>query len=216
MNFSLNVLFSFSVGIAAIIGWVRYKKADPAFLPFLLLLALGFLNEMVSLILTSSGYSNSVNYNLFCLAESLLVTWQFQQWKLFGNKKKLFVCLVAFFIIFFLSEWLYFGKGRFFNSYFIICYSLCIVLMSMVMINSILFSISGNLLKQPVYLICMGFCIYFTYTVLVEAFWVYGLNRSSVFRLGIYEILTYINLFTNLLYAFALLWVPLKPRYIMQ
>jgi hypothetical protein len=216
MSFSLNALFGFTVGIGVIIGWVRFKKTDPAFFPFLLLLTLGLANEVISLVVMYAGYNNALNYNLFSLAEAMLVTWQFNKWNLFVKYKQLFPLLLLLYVGFFITEWFFFGVNRLFNSYFIIGYSLLIVLMSMSMINRLLFSITGNLLREPVYLICMGFCIYFTYTVLVEAFWLYGLNRSSSFRLGVYGILSYINLFTNLLYAFALLWIPLKPHYIMR
>ncbi|MEI9912224.1 MAG: hypothetical protein WDO71_22780 [Bacteroidota bacterium] len=113
-------------------------------------------------------------------------------------------------------EWIMNPAHRVYNSYFIIVHSIIIVLMSINLINRLLFSVSRSLGRNPVFLICMGMAVYFTYAVLVEAFWVYGLNQSPSFRLGIYEILSYINLFTNLFFGFASLWMPLKPQYIMR
>lgn len=216
MSFWLNALFSLSVGIGVIIGWVRFRRTDPAFLPFLLLLSLGLVNELLSMYLMYSGKSNAINYNLFALGEALLVLWQFSRWGLFEGHRAVYIFLLLVTLAGCAAEWLFYSNGRIYNSHFIIGYSLVIVLMSILMINRLLFSVTGSLLREPVFLICAGFCIYFSYTVLVEAFWLYGLNHSKQFRLGIYAILSYINLFTNLLYAYALLWTPLKQRYIMQ
>ena len=63
---------------------------------------------------------------------------------------------------------------------------------------------------MPVFLISIGFIIYFTYEILVEAFSLYGLNNSLEFQKNVYMILTYLNLFVNLLYALAILWIPRK------
>ncbi len=216
MSFSLNALFSLSIGIGAIISWVRYKKTDPAFVPFMWLLTTGLLNEIISISIMKAGYSNALNYNLYTLAESLLITWQFRRWGLFNPWRWLYYSLQTLYIAGWSLEWIMNPAHRVYNSYFIIVHSIIIVLMSINLINRLLFSVSRSLGRNPVFLICMGMAVYFTYAVLVEAFWVYGLNQSPSFRLGIYEILSYINLFTNLLFGFASLWMPLKPQYIMR
>ena len=90
MSYELNAIISLTIGIGPIIGWVRFHKIDPAFLPFLLLLTIGFLNEVVSIILMKYGYTNIINFNSFKIIESVLLLWQFKNWKLF-------LCLVVFF-----------------------------------------------------------------------------------------------------------------------
>lgn len=216
MSFSLNVLFSLTIGIGAIIGWVRFHKTDPAFVPFICLLTVGLINEITGIGIAKAGYSNAITFNLYSLAESLLITWQFKRWGLFEKEIKFYYVLQASYIAGWTAEYILKDESRLFNSYFIIIHSVIIVLMSISQINRMLFSVSRYLLKEPVFLICMGMSIYFTYAVLVEAFWVYGLNQSVLFRLGIYEILSYINLFTNLIFAIASLCIPLKKQYIMR
>jgi hypothetical protein len=216
MNFDLNAVFSLSVGIGAVIGWIRFKKIDPAFFPFLLLMWVALLQETLSIILSREGYSNALNYNIYSLAEALLLTWQFRRWGLFRGKV----------IIYPLIQWSYAGAWviesltihsvNTFNSGFLIGYSFLILLMSVVMINRLLVREPYYLLRNSRFLILMALMIYFTYAVLVEAFWLFGLNRSRFFRIRIYEILSYINLFTNLIYAVAILWMPMKPRYILR
>ncbi|WP_276504440.1 hypothetical protein [Terrimonas pollutisoli] len=214
MSFVLNAVFSLSVSLAAIIGWIRIKKIDPAFFPFILLMMAGLINESVSLLLVYKGYSNSVSFNLYSLAAALLLGWQFYKWGLF--KRRAVYYLIQFV---FLTGWMFetfvYSKNLF-NSYFIIAYSFVVVLLCIEQINHEIFPVKRRLWTDPIFLICMGLLVFYTYSVMVEAFWHYGLNRSRFFRLRIYEIMAYINLFTNLLFAFAVLWIPLKPRYILR
>jgi hypothetical protein len=86
--------------------------------------------------------------------------------------------------------------------------------MSIHVCNRLVFSFSGDLLKSPVFLICNAFTIYFTYKILVEVFWIYGLNTTKSFRTDVYIILTWINALTNILYSIAMICIPKKPRYI--
>ncbi|MFC0776018.1 hypothetical protein [Terrimonas alba] len=215
MSFLTNAVFSMSVGIAAIIGWIRIKKTDLAYLPFVLLMGAGFVNELTSFALVSKGYSNSSSFNLYSLTAALLLGWQFYRWGLFRSKQIYFL-LQTLFISGWLAELYFTRKEHLFVSYFIIGYSFIIVFLSIEQINREIFPLKRKLYLHPGFLICMGLLIFYTYSVMVEAFWIYGLNKSSFFRIRIYEILAYINLFTNLLFAFALLWIPLKTQYILR
>jgi hypothetical protein len=216
MSFTVNALFSLSIGITAIAGWVRCRKTDPAFLPFLWLVWIGFANEIMSLVIMYKGYTNVYNYNLYALVEALLVTWQFWRWDLFSGRRRAYFLLQTAYPAGWLAELLFSSKYHQFLSFFIIGHAIIIVLMSVAMNNRLLFKTAYSLFKEPVFLICAGFTVYFIYAILVEAFWMYGLQQSRVFRLRIYEILAYINLFTNLLFALAILWIPLKRQYILQ
>ena len=216
MNFELNAAFSFTLGIGAVIGWIRIRKTDPAFLPFLWLLWIGFAHEIMSWFIVHAGYSNAITYNFFTLAEALLITLQFYKWGLFERKPRSYYLLQLLFIAAWITEILARSSLQEYLSYFIIGYATLIVFMSINMLNQVLFREPGLVVFQPEFLICMGLVVYFTYTILVEVFWFYGLNKSTAFRLRIYEIFGYINLFTNLVFAFATLWIPLKRHYILR
>lgn len=213
MDVLTGALFSLSVGIGAIAGRVRYRKIDPVFWPFIYLLWVGFTNELISIGLMYGGYSNFVNNNIFFLLEALLICFQFYRWDILGRRK--YLLLQSTFIIFWVAECILQSIYTM-NSYFIIFHSFIVVLMSIHMINKIVFAENTSLLKHPVFLICMGFIVYFTYSVLVEVFWLYGLTQSKVFRLRIYEVLSYINLLVNLVYAIAILWMPMRQQYILR
>lgn len=213
MSFYLNAAFSLSIGIAAILGWVRIKKTDPAFFPFLLLMAAGLINETISLVLVNMGYSNAVAFNVYTLVAALLLGWQFMRWGLFKRKEWYYI-LQSGFLIGWTIESL--AGDNLFNSYFITCYSSIVVLLCIEQINREIFRVKRKLYLHPVFLMCMGLLVFHTYSVMVETFWIYGLNKSHVFRLRIYEIMAYINLFTNLLFAFAIVWIPLRLQYILR
>jgi len=88
-----------------------------------------------------------------------------------------------------------------------------IVILSIQLNTGLVFTYKKNLLKSPVFLLCSGFTVYFTYKILIEVFWVYGLNASIDFRKNVYIILTWINGLVNILYLIAISCIPAKPRY---
>ena len=163
-----------------------------------------------------TGYSNAVYYNSFALAEAIILNWQFKRWGLFQKKSELYIPLQLLFIAGWITEVIMRNDIQQFNSYFIIGYSTVIVIMSINVLNNIMFKDPSFLFLNPIFLICIGVVIYFTYSILTEIFWLYGLNSSTKFRIRIYEIFAYVNLFTNLVFAFAILWIPMKRQYIMQ
>jgi hypothetical protein len=215
MEFQAHVVFSLSAGIGALIGWVRFRKTDPAYLPFILLLTAGFVTELISIIVIAKGYSNAIYYNLFTVAEALLVTQLFYRLRIFRTKKK-YLVIQFFYLFVWTVESCYRWSLTGFNSYFIVSYSAILVILSIDLLHDVLFRAPYQLYRNPVFLISMGCILYFTYSIIVELFWFYGLNQSSRFRIGIYEVFAYVNLFTNILFILATLWIPLKRKYILR
>lgn len=216
MSYELNAILSLASGVGALIGWTRFNKTDPAFLPFILLLTAGFITEIISIAVMQAGYSNAIFYNLFSLTEAILITWQFRLWGLFHFKRRTYLYFKCTIAAGWLTETILRQDITAFNSYFIIVYSCYVVFMAINGLNKVLFRGASVLYNNPTFLICIGLVVYFTYTILVEIFWFYGLNRSTSFRLNILEIFTYVNLFSNTLFATATLWIPMKRQYILQ
>ena len=210
---NLIAIFSFSIVLAAIIGWIRFKKINPTYYPFVICIWIGLFNEIISYIVIKAGHSNAINSNIYVLIESILFTLQFKRWGLFQYNKWLFPSLIVLFIITWLAQNFYISRITFFSSEFRILYSFALVLMSISQLNKILSREKKSLLKNSIFLICIGFILYYTYKIIVEAFWVYGLNNSRDFRNNVYLIMAYINLISNLIYAMAILWTPAKHRF---
>ena len=207
MNYYVSYILSLLIIIPATIGWVRFKKISPAYVPFLLWLSLGFLNETVSfvLVIVLRQY-NIVNSNIYLLLESLLILWQFNRWHLF-EKRVSYILFVVFFIIVWLIENLFISKLYLgFNSYFHIIYAFIIVLMRE----------RNSLLKSPEFMLSALFVILFTYGVLVETFWTYGLKMSSEFSKNMQHIFVFINLFCYVIFALVILWMPKRQAFTLQ
>jgi len=94
-------------------------------------------------------------------------------------------------------------------------YSFCVVLLGIRVINDLLFT-ERDLLKNPTFLICIGIIIFFTYQIIEEMFWLYGLKESAIFRQNIQSILMIINLLSNLIYALAILWMRKRQAFTLQ
>jgi hypothetical protein len=161
-----------------------------------------------------AGYSNAINYNLFSLFEGYVIILQFRNWGVFGGTKWKYPFLQWTNLIVWLITTLFNHNG--FNSYYIIGHSVLIVVLSINMVNDLLFTRHRSLLRQPKFLICMAFIILFTYTIMVEALWIFGINQSHTFRVHVLVIMSYINCLTNLVFALAILWMPMKRTYIFQ
>lgn len=213
MNHLLVDILSYSIAVAAIAGLIRYQQVDRSFHPFIILLWIGLANEIIGTLLIARSLPNALNSNIYVLAEALLILFFFERLGLFARKKKLFYLILVIFSLTWSWENFIYGSIHRFGSYFRIFYSFVIVLMSINLLNRLIYEEKKKLVNNPVFLILIGFIIFFTYKALIEIFWVYGLNASKEFRVSVYRIMAYINFSVNLIYAIALIWTPPKREY---
>lgn len=208
MNFYLILVFSASVFIPGIIGLIRYPYVDSRYYPFIYFIWAGCINEAISIALAMKSMSNYINSNIYVLLASLLLVWFFKEQRLFERSRAEFYMMLFIFSSVWLTEVLYLKGIEEISSYFRIIFSLGVVLMSIRLINTLLVAGTERILRNALFLICLLFTFYFTYKVIVEAFWIYGLKSSTSFQLLIWNISVYVNFFTNLIYAVAILWIP--------
>ena len=202
--------FSFSIFIGGIIGIARFNKINKNFYPFLFLVWIACVNELVSYILIRTHHTTIFNSDLYVLTESLLLILLFRNFQLFKHSGYLFYGLIAFLVIFWLTEEFFIAGPNAINVYFRVSYSFIIVLLSITMINKIIAENKKKIFLNPLFILCAGFIIFFTYKVLVYSFWIYALNSGHKLLLDMFTIMIYINLLTNLIYAIAVLWMPKK------
>ncbi len=210
MNQYIIAIISFSIIIAGVVGLIRFNKINSDYYPFLFFLWLGLINEIISFYLIKHHSSNAINNNIFYLIESLLIAYQFRNWHLFKKGKNIYYLTLILFFLSWIAENFVFRSIKAFASYFILLHSFIIALMAISMINRLIVKEKRNLLKNPTFIVCVGFIIFFMYAAIVEAFYLYGLNSSNHFLTYVVRIMAFINLFTNLLYALAVLWMPKK------
>lgn len=210
MSMLVVQIFSFSIFIAGLISVVRFNTIAKNYHPYIFLLWIGCANELVSTFLVSNNHFTIINSNVYVLVEALFLTWFFQKSKLFERTPQLFGIIVAALCLFWLMETIVLHNIHHYGYYFRIFYSAVVVLMSISAINYLLTTEDQFLLKNATFLFCIGFLLYFIIKVLVNSFWAYGLTSSLTFLKGISNILVLVNLFTNLIYALAVLCIPKK------
>lgn len=196
----------------ALIGLLRFKKISPACRPFIYLMWAGFLNEWVSFFLQINGQHNVISNNIFCLVESVLLIWQFNRWKLFLTRPWLYILLSSL-LLYWIAELFVFRSFEVDASYFMVYYSFIVTLMSIGMINKLMATEEKKLLKNGIFLACIGIVVYFTYGTLTEIFYIYGLSSNKEFNISVFHIMRFVNAFTNLLFALAILWMPRKQEF---
>ena len=181
---------------------------EKSFYPFLIFIELGCINEILSFILIKTHHHTILNNNIYVLFESILICLFFKKLGLFIRYKSFYLYLVIGLVMFWLIQFIQVKDYENLYLYFRILYSIIIVFMSIITINKILINEMNDLLRNASFIICTAFIIYFTYNAIIYTFWLYGLSKSVEFRILIFKILAYINLFCNLIYAFALIWIP--------
>src|SRR6476659_6418242 len=129
-------LLSEFVFIPLVVALIRYRKIDPSFRPFILLLALGFINQLLGYILILLYHTNVVTFNVFQLVECLLILYQFKRWGFLKTRPALLNLLFVASLIFWLVQNIVLGKLQELSPYFRIYYAFMLVL---IIVNEIIY-----------------------------------------------------------------------------
>lgn len=215
MSYTWFVILSCSIFIAAIIGWVRFHKIAPAFYPFLICLWVGSLNELLSIVLPRFGYTTDINNNIYVLIEAILLCWQLKRWDGFDRHRLSFPLLIATLVSIWLLENVWLSSISVTESWFRLVYAFVLVLLAIQQVNKLILSERKSLLSNSAFLICIGIILYFTYKGMIEIFWINGFHTTAGFLINVYSVMIWINLFANIIYSFAVLWMPAKQRFIL-
>lgn len=217
ISYNLILVCSYSIVLAVIIGLIRFRKITGAYQPFIFITIAALINELTSTLLILYYKSNAISVNILNICESLLWIWQFKRWGGFDRgPKRTLPILVGLVISLWSIENLVFMKILVFNSIFSLLSSFMLVFLAIDQVNRLIVEERGNLLKNSKFLICCGLLIFHTYKIMVESFYVMKLNESNEFLSNIFIILVFVNLFVNLLFALATLWIPTRQRFTMQ
>lgn len=217
INYYLILVCSYSIVIAVIIGLIRLRNITPAYQPFIFITVASLINELTSDLLILYYKSNAISVNILNIIELLLWLWQFYRWSGFSRTPKwAFPGLLGGVIVFWIVENIVLMKLVVFNSVFSLLSSFILLFLAIDQVNRLIVEERGNLLRNSKFLICSGLLIFHAYKIMVESFYVTKLNESNEFLSKIFIILVFVNLFVNLLYALATLWIPTRQRFTMQ
>jgi hypothetical protein len=215
MDVNSTFILSQVILFPLIVGLVRYKTVRVDYQPFFWLLMIGLLSEIVSILLIEhfKVNTNAVPINIFILCEWILLALQFHQWGFLKSKKRLFYILLLGTAFIWVAENLIFNHINQFRPYFPFFYSFILVILSVREINFMITHENRALFRNPRFLICIGFIIYFIYKIIFE--WAYQLSLlgKSNFTASVIFLFSYINLLTNIIFGIALLMIPRARKF---
>ena len=217
MHFSFTVVTvcALSILIAGIIAIFRFGQIKQVYYPFIYLTWITCITELLSLYLVLNHHHNIILYTIYSLVESLLLLWFFQKLEVFKRLMFSYVLAGLFLIVWFVESFVINSFGSQFTFCFNAIYGFVFVLLSVRVINGLLFT-EKHLLKNPTFLICIALMIFFTYDVINRMFRWYGLNESESFVHNIEALQVIINLISNLIFALAIFFMRKKQPLIFR
>ncbi|PWT72864.1 MAG: hypothetical protein C5B59_14850 [Bacteroidetes bacterium] len=213
----VTFVISQSILIPIIVGLFRLRIIWPGYWPFFIDLIAGIATEIISFIMIQHHSSNAVPTNIFVLVEWLLVVYQFHLWGFLKKRKNIFLLLWSIPVLIWIIENLVFKRITTFSPYFRILYAFLITLMSITEINFKIINDDRNLFRNPRFIICIGFILFYVYQILYE--WAYQLSvfqEPTGFTNTIISLFAYMNALTNIIFGIAFLFVPAQKEYKME
>jgi hypothetical protein len=191
---------------------MRYRNADPGYRPFLYLIFVSLINELlVGLYLSDlSKHMQTLDWQIFNLIEWILLLVQFHYWGRLKKYKYLFVIILTVSLVGWVFENFIYSNIYSFNPVFLISYSFVLVLLSINTINSTVAQQNQSLSKNGLFIICVGLVIFFIYTIVVFLFLALDIKYETVLMQKIFNIRVYVNALTNLIYAAGIYYIPVS------
>lgn len=209
MNNFVNFLFSQSILLPLFIGLVRFRKIQSNYHPFVALILLGTLSELASFISIRLYNTNAVVSNIYSLVECMLILYLFYSWRLYAKPRKWYWVIPAVMLLIWITENLVYMYITRFGPVFRVSYAFVIVMLSINEINYLITHENRQLVKNARFLICIGFIIFFLYQILFEGALYISASKPEIYR-QIFSLQVYVNVFVNLIYAAAMLLIPVK------
>jgi hypothetical protein len=206
-------LISQSILLPIIAGLVRYRRIDKSYQPFFILLLIGLLTEIVSFMIIRQHKHNGFVVNIYILVEWIMIAWQFHVWGFLKQKSRIFWLLVFLVSLLWVAENFVFGRITDFSPYFRFFYFFLIVLLSTNKINFMITHDNRSLIRNPKFLICIGFLIYFIFMTLY--YWAYQVSMYDKLQMSstFIFLMVWINALTNSIYAMAFLLIPARVQF---
>jgi hypothetical protein len=216
INYYFFVAISYSIGLAALIGIIRFKKILKAYYPFVYVTCLAFITEIISTVCTLIFKTSIIVTNNYVLIEALLYVWLFHNWGALQSRKWHYPAMIISLILVWVYDIIFWHRFVSLASFFHVCYSFALIFLAIAQINKMIVRERGNILKASAFLISAGIIIFYTYDATIEVFFLFQLKVSDNFYRNVYLIMEFINFFANLIFALAALWIPTRQKFTMS
>ncbi len=217
MDSTVRFILSLSIGIAVIIGIVRFRRIDPSYYPFLFVCFAALAVELLHRTLMENGLPKSLFFllNVYSYVDFLLFLWLFNNWRLFNRSRSTVIAIAgAFFLAWLVTNIIFTSFINKANLYFFILYSFALIFFSVSTFNRMVVHERSSIFKNPKFWICLGVIIFYSFFIVYSSTGVtFMYVPSKEFRQGLQSIMVYSNLLVNLLYAVAVIWIPRKKNF---
>lgn len=214
MPFKYLFLLSMSILLPIFAGIIRFRKISSIYHPFIYLLFIGILNEFASHWLNSKNQTTAFPTNIYFLIEGLILLWQFRIWKNILRNTTFFWLLFASFIAVWVYDYILLGNIVRFSLIYQLYYSLVIILLCITEINRIIINERNSIIRNPIFIICIGIILFFSYKIMAEVFYCYAPKITMKKNIFVYE--AYMNVVYNILLFIAILCIPPKKIFTRQ
>jgi hypothetical protein len=152
--------------------------------------------------------------NVFSLAESLLLIYQFHRWGFFTETRlKNFYALVAMMLVGWIGQNFVFGSLSDPNRVYLVSYYFLVVILAIRQINKDMTTGQSTRDELARLIICTGILLFFTFGIIRETFTIFASLMSAELRDRIFLIVVVTNLISNIIYGFGALYIPKKKEW---
>lgn len=204
--FMFATISAFSIALPCALSLIRCKHIYKRYMPFILILCIGLLNEGLSLSLIRLYNSNLINSNIYTLFEYILYLFFFQRISELKNKSLLILFAIG------VSTWF---TDNFLlhnlmhsNSVFRVIASLIILWLSINKLSLLTFNVLPDHFKKTDLLLCCSFLAYFTFRGFIHVIKLFSIGYTTAFYIDLWIILSILNLLVNISFFIAILWIP--------
>ncbi|HTJ12470.1 MAG TPA: hypothetical protein VL547_10615 [Dinghuibacter sp.] len=212
-----NEIYSFLLSQILLIplcaALIRLRKIEKTYEPFIFMLALGAIQEVISFWLIRGLHrTNAPSVNIYGLLECGLLFWQFYAWNSFGSRytrrKWFFALQGGSLVLWICCNLVFFHLNDFDLPLYRILYPFVVVLLSVNEINRMITHDNRNLYKNARFVICLAFIIFFLYQILYEGATSLASETDNGVSKKIIHLFNYVNAFVNGLYLLGVLLMP--------
>lgn len=210
MMFAIMMYMSWLIVIPLVIMLYRYRYVTARNYPFLWLLIIGFINEIISVFSISLWHSNAVNSNLYILTESLIWAWLLFKW----TKQKAFCLILAsVFTMLWITDNIIAGTFFSFTGFYRAVYAAIMIILFTHQLHRQIMISDLPLLQNGRIWIITGALFYYSAKCLIEIFYLKQFNTSEAFAENIFFILAVANCLMNIMFIPAAICLSSKKKY---
>lgn len=212
MSYNLFVVLAFSIFLPVITGLIKIRQIiSHQYLPVFLFVAIGLLNNLASYIFIKNGISNHLNSNIYVAIEFGLLVWQFLIWRE-GAGRNYILVLGVLLLVWFLDNLIIHDLRRN-NSIFRFFSAFTVLFFCVGQINQLIFFHYRRLITNPVFLICIGLMLHYTFKAFVETFYFFSWMFEIHLIIQLNRFISFVDLISNILISIAFLCLRNRSTY---